>query len=306
MSTKNKSTNKPGKDYADAEFVITREFAAPRELVFKAWTETQLLSQWWGPRGFTTPVCQWDARPGQTIHVVMRAPNGTDYPMGGAFREVTPPERLVFTAGALDDQGKLLFEFLHTVVLTEKKGKTTLTLHSRVLQTAPGAGKYIGGFEAGMTQSLERLTDLLAPKTGPLIVERTYDAPIARVWQALTEKEQMKEWYFDLKEFKPEVGFEFQFKVEHNGYTYDHRCRIVEVVPGQKLVHTWRYEGHEGDSTVSFELFAEGSQTRLKLTHVGLETFPPMAAFARANFQGGWTQIVGASLPEYLAKPTAK
>jgi len=144
------------------EFTIIREFAAPRELVFTACTDARQLAQWWGPRGFTAPVCEWDARPGNKIYVVMCAPNGTRYPMGGEFREVVPPERLVTVTGALDEQGDFLFEILHTMTFAEHAGKTRLTMHSRVIKATPGADRYIGGFEAGMTQSLERLGDLLA------------------------------------------------------------------------------------------------------------------------------------------------
>ena len=151
-------------DFAGREFVITREFDAPRELVFQAWTDPKHLAQWWGPRGFTNPVCEWDARPGREIYVVMRAPNGARYPMGGEFREVVAPEKLVFTSGALDEKGEMLFEFLHTATFTEANGKTKLILRSRVTKTTDEANKYIGGFEAGMTQSLEKLVEFLAKK----------------------------------------------------------------------------------------------------------------------------------------------
>jgi uncharacterized protein YndB with AHSA1/START domain len=151
------TTNKSKKDYLGREFIITREYDAPRDLVFKAWTDPRHLVQWWGPKGFTNPVCEWDARPGKAIYVVMRGPNGVDYPMGGEFREVVAPEKLVFTSGAMDEDKNLLFEFLHTVTLVERGGRTKLTIRSVVTATTPEAGKYIGGFEAGMTQSLERL-----------------------------------------------------------------------------------------------------------------------------------------------------
>ena len=301
MIKKNKTTE----DYMGQEFVITREFAAPRNLVFRAWTDPELLAQWWGPRGFTNPVCEWKARPGQTIHVVMRAPNGAEYPMGGEFREIVAPERLVFTSGALDEKGRMLFEFLHTMTLAEKNGKTILTLVSRVINTTAEANKYIGGFEAGMTQSLERLAESLTPKSGPLVIERTFNAPMATVWNAITNKEAMKHWYFELQEFKPEVGFAFRFTVEHEGFTYTHLCKIVEVIPGRKLAHTWRYEGYEGDSQVTFELFAEGNKTRLKLTHEGLESFPKTPSFAKTNFMQGWTQLIGSSLKEFVEDDSA-
>jgi len=97
MTTKAEAKNQIGQ-----EFIITREFDAPRELVWKACTEAKQVAQWWGPHGFTAPICEWDARPGNKIYVVMRGPDGTDYPMGGKFHEVLPPERLVTTTGALD------------------------------------------------------------------------------------------------------------------------------------------------------------------------------------------------------------
>jgi uncharacterized protein YndB with AHSA1/START domain len=137
-------------------------------------------------------------------------------------------------------------------------------------------------------------------------IERTFEAPVARVWTALTNVDQMRQWYFDLKQFKPEVGFEFGFVVEHEGNTYDHRCRITEVIPQKKIAYTWRYEGHEGESLVTIDLFPEGDKTRLKLTHTGLDTFPKTPAFARENFEKGWTQIIGSELKKFVEKDTAK
>jgi uncharacterized protein YndB with AHSA1/START domain len=133
-----------------------------------------------------------------------------------------------------------------------------------------------------------------------VVIERTFAAPVARVWKALTDVGEMKQWYFDLKEFKPEVGFEFEFIVEHEGMTYRHLCKITEVIPQRKLAYTWCYKGHEGNSLVTFELFADGNKTQLKLTHEGLETFPKTPSFARKNFMEGWTQIIGSSLKEFV------
>ena len=133
-----------------------------------------------------------------------------------------------------------------------------------------------------------------------VVIERTFAAPVARVWKALTDVGEIKQWYFDLKEFKPEVGFEFEFIVEHEGMKYHHLCKITEVIPQRKLAYTWRYKGHEGNSLVTFELFADGNKTQLKLTHEGLETFPKTPSFARKNFMEGWTQIIGSSLKEFV------
>jgi len=135
-----------------------------------------------------------------------------------------------------------------------------------------------------------------------VIVERTLNAPVAKVWRALTDVDRMRQWYFDLKEFKPEVGFEFEFVVEHEGNRYHHLCRITEVIPEKKIAYNWRYKGEPGDSLVTFELFADGERTRVKVTHTGIETFPKTPAYARKNFEAGWTAIIGSELKQFLEK----
>jgi uncharacterized protein YndB with AHSA1/START domain len=138
----------------------------------------------------------------------------------------------------------------------------------------------------------------------PFIIERTYNAPVEKVWRALTDKDQMKEWYFVLDEFKPEIGFEFTFAGKgHKGEQYIHRCKILEVIPQKKLTYTWTYENYPGYSTVTFELFSEGKQTRVKLTHAGLESFPQNNPdFAKESFAGGWTELIGNLLQQYVEK----
>ncbi|MBC7861539.1 MAG: SRPBCC domain-containing protein [Bacteroidia bacterium] len=137
----------------------------------------------------------------------------------------------------------------------------------------------------------------------PFIIERTYNAPAALVWKAITNKEDMKHWYFDLKEFRPEPGFEFQFEGGPPEKSYLHLCKITEVVPEKKITYSWRYDGYEGISFVTFELFAEGNKTTVKLTHAGLETFPASNPdLAKENFATGWNHIIGISLKEYLEK----
>ena len=138
----------------------------------------------------------------------------------------------------------------------------------------------------------------------PFTIERTLPAPVDRVWKALTDKEEMKKWYFDLDAFRPEPGFHFSFNGQgHDCEQYVHHCTITEVIPGKKLAYSWEYEGYPGRSIVTFELFADGDKTRLKLTHEGLETFPKdKKDFGRESFAEGWTHIIGKSLPEYLSK----
>jgi|ERR1043166_4170753 uncharacterized protein YndB with AHSA1/START domain len=138
--------------------------------------------------------------------------------------------------------------------------------------------------------------------TEAIILERIFNAPVTRVWEALTDVDQMREWYFDLKDFKPQVGFEFEFIVEHEGNSYHHLCRVTEVVPQKKIAYTWRYKGEPGDSLVTFELSPEGEKTRLKLTHTGIETFPRTPAYGRKNFERGWTAIVDSELRQFVER----
>ena len=136
--------------------------------------------------------------------------------------------------------------------------------------------------------------------TDAVVLERTLNAPMAKVWKGLTDVDQMREWYFDLKEFKPEIGFEFEFVVEHQGSVYHHICKVTEVIPQTKIAYTWRYKGKPGDSLVTFELFPDGDKTRLKLTHTGIETFPQTPAYARENFEAGWTTLIDSELRQFV------
>jgi uncharacterized protein YndB with AHSA1/START domain len=142
-------------------------------------------------------------------------------------------------------------------------------------------------------------------KNSQFIIERVLNAPVSKVWRAITNKEDMKKWYFDLSEFKPEVGFEFSFPGQgHQGEKYIHHCQVTEVVKEKKLVYSWAYEGFPGISYVHFELFAEGDHTRIRLTHEGLETFPQNNSdFARESFAAGWTELIGALLKNFVEKP---
>jgi uncharacterized protein YndB with AHSA1/START domain len=146
----------------EATVTITRVLNAPRALVWAAWTDPKQMAQWWGPRGFTNPVCELDLRVGGRIRIDMRAPDGTVYPMTGTFRDVYVPARLVFMAEARDHNGKALLESLTTVTFAEEGGKTRLTVHAHAVGLAPIAPQMLAGMEAGWTQSIDKLEELLA------------------------------------------------------------------------------------------------------------------------------------------------
>src|SRR5450432_3445178 len=136
----------------EKELTISRVFNAPRAMVFKAWIDPIQLAQWWGPNGFTNPVCRIDVRPGGSIYIDMKGPDGTVYPMTGLFKEIKEPEKLVFTSNALDNNGNPLFEVLNTVTFVEQDGKTKFTLHASVSKSTPGAAQHIAGMDIGWSQ----------------------------------------------------------------------------------------------------------------------------------------------------------
>jgi uncharacterized protein YndB with AHSA1/START domain len=463
--------NSPAKTAAARTLTLTRVVAEPRRFVFQLWTDSKHVAQWWGPHGFTNPVCQLDARPGGAIHIGMRGPDGTVYPMTGRYRDLVEPERIVFTSAALDAAGRPLFEVLNTVALTEQGGQTALTVEAHVVEATDAAEPYLAGMDAGWVQMLERLADyattvrvgknagtaansaavtdrgimisrvLDAPRelvwqamsepqhlvhwwgprgftttierhdfraggvwkqimhgpdganypnksvymeivpqervvyshgggreggtgvhfvatwtcealeTGrtrltvrldctsvadrdrlvseyraleggtqtleklgeylaqiPVVVERTLDAPMDVVWRAITDIDQMKQWYIpNLELFRPEVGFRTEFSVREGGEDYLHRWEVIAVVPGRMIACRWQFGGYAGDSIVTFELFPEGGKTKLRLTHEGLESFRPEdnPALARGAFAEGWTNLIGTALKEFVEKTRA-
>lgn len=284
------------------ELVISRLLDAPREMVWAAWTDPRQVVHWWGPKGFTTTIHEMDVRPGGIWRQTMHGPDGADYPNKSVFREVVPPERIVYSHGGSKQGGKG-HSFEATWTFEQQEGNKTLLTIRMVFPTQEDRDLVIEKYDAreGGKQTLGRLAEYLADV---VTVERTYDAPVETVWRALTDFEQMKQWYFkELTAFQPEVGFETRVDVQHEGKVYIHYWKVTEAVPNRKIAYRWRYPDVPGDSLVSFELFPEGKKTRLVLTHTGLASFEgeKHPDYAIKNFVGGWTHFAQA-LGEFVAK----
>jgi uncharacterized protein YndB with AHSA1/START domain len=159
------------------DFIITRVFNAPRELVWKVWTEPKHLAQWWGPRDFTNPVCEVDVRPGGAYRIVMQSPEGTAYPLHGFYRDVVPPERLSYSMdvsghpaewhaairASLPKDSKLSVKELHTIVtFDEESGGTKVTIRMRFEAVEIRDAMLKMGMTEGWSQSLDRQAELLA------------------------------------------------------------------------------------------------------------------------------------------------
>jgi uncharacterized protein YndB with AHSA1/START domain len=149
METKNK------------ELTITRILDAPRELVWKVWTDPKHLAQWWAPKGFTNPVCEWDAKKGGKIYIEMKGPDGILYPMDGAFEEIKQHEKLIFTSAALAKNGRHHFDIHNTITFIEEGDKTKIILHFVFYNITSEGPHYISGAETGWNMSLDKLVTLL-------------------------------------------------------------------------------------------------------------------------------------------------
>jgi uncharacterized protein YndB with AHSA1/START domain len=152
---------KPAADEVPSELHLRRFFAAPRQLVFDAWTKPEMVREWWGPKCFTNPVCEMDARAGGEILIHMQGPDGTVYPMTGRFVELYPPYRFHFTSGPVDKDGQQVFEVWTSVFFEEVEGGTEVVLDVHVTKSTPEAAFYLKGMREGWSQSLEKLAEFV-------------------------------------------------------------------------------------------------------------------------------------------------
>lgn len=262
---------------------ITRVLDAPRELVWKMWTDVGHLAQWWGPNGFTNPLCEADVRKGGAIRIHMRRPNGVVYPMKGVFEEIAEPERLVFVSTALDDKDNSMFDVRNTVIFDEQGGKTKLTLRARVIRATAQAPQYLKGMEAGWTQSLDRLAAHLSASAAEaglamvagdreIVATRMVDAPRELVWKMFTDPEHVVRWFgprgftTTIKEMDVRPGGVWRL-VMHGPDGRDYHNRIIyrEVTRPERLVYEHCPEkGSEPVSFLTTVIFtSEGGRTRI-------------------------------------------
>lgn len=144
------------------EAVFTKMFRASRERIFTAWTDEKQVAAWWGPYGFTNPLCKWDARAGGKLYIHMTAPDGMVFPLKGSFHDVVPPEQLLFTTKAFEDEkGDIQVEVLANVIITTVNKRTKLTVEATVMKSAPELNCFLGTMYEGWKQSLEKLETFL-------------------------------------------------------------------------------------------------------------------------------------------------
>ena len=251
------------------DLVIERIFDAPREQVWRAWTDPELFMRWWGPSTFTSPTCRMDVRPGGRYVWSMRDPDGNDYYSAGTFLEVIPPERLVYTDSFADKDGNIIppstygmsdaFPTELTVTVTlEDLGKQT-KMRTTFSGMPEGPEKEMTA--AGFNESLDKLTNAVTKQVRLAIdreklqitIVRDFDAPQALVWRALTEPALLAQWWgqpgspMSVDKHELRLGGEWRF-VERDaaGNEYGFRGIFRAIEPPGRIVQTFEYEPMAG------------------------------------------------------------
>ncbi|WP_317064921.1 SRPBCC domain-containing protein [Methanoculleus caldifontis] len=271
---------------------IQRIFAAPRERVWKAWTDPEMIAQWWGPAGFTAPVVRVDLRKGGRYHFSMRSPEGQESWSTGEYREIVPMEQLVFTDSFADAEGNVVpasaygmsgdwpRELLVTVTFEEHGGGTKMILRHEGIP----AGEPLEQTEGGWSESLEKLANVLEegfatsltakPGKQEIVITRIFDAPRDLVFKASMDPELLPRWWgpgrftttVDVMDARSGGMWRFvQRDAEANEYAF--HGVYHEVSPPDRVVDTFEFEGMPGHvmlETVTFEDLGGG---RTKMTN---------------------------------------
>jgi len=158
--------NAAAKIHGERSITLTRLIKAPRALVWKAWTDKEMLRQWWGPEMFTNPVVQGDVKVGGSMHITMHGPKDTpfdrDFPMTKRYVEIVPNSRLVFENNAIGDGGEILIQGLTTVTFSDEAGGTRMVMQTNAKAMTEMAVAMIGGMDQGWSGSFDKLERLLA------------------------------------------------------------------------------------------------------------------------------------------------
>jgi uncharacterized protein YndB with AHSA1/START domain len=270
--------NRITQDKAMKDVTIARVFDAPRELVWKVANDPDLIPQWWGPGRLTTTVDKMDVKPGGVWRYVQRASDGSEYAFNGVYREVVPPERLVYTS---EFEGMPGHVALQTVTFEEHGGRTKMTQKILFRTVEDLEGMVNSGMEEGAVESMDRFAQLLENvlrgvaavdgaqgATGrEITMSRVFDAPRELVFRAWTDPELVEQWWgpdgftntIDEMDVRPGGTWRF---VMHGPDGVDYQNRIVydEVLRPERIVYT-HLSGPRFQSTATFE--EQGGKTKL-------------------------------------------
>jgi uncharacterized protein YndB with AHSA1/START domain len=275
---------------ADREMRVSRVFDAPIERVWEVWTDGAKVTNWWGPRGFTTTHQSQDLRPGGVWRFVMHGPDGADYQNLVTYVEVDRPRKLVYHHGGEKADE---FQFTATITFEERGGQTEVTL-SAVFPTAEGLRKTVEEYGAiqGAEDTLSRLSEYIAKQESKMptknkltvttlsdleiLLTRDFDAPRELVFEALTKPEHIVNWFgygpesMSVCEMDFRVGGRYRFVVtDPSGGEYPFTGEILEIDAPGRMVQTQVYgfePFNQFPATVTLELIDLGGRTRMNET----------------------------------------
>jgi uncharacterized protein YndB with AHSA1/START domain len=301
---------------------LSRVFHARRETVFKAWSTAEHVRRWFSPETFTVPDATVDMRVGGPFELCMRAPSGEQHWLRGRFVEVVPHCRLVIDMLVSDRAGKALFEAYTEVTLEDARGGTRMDLVQTYTLRDPSVAWMVAGAPEGWRSTLDKLEKEVVRMQGggetgqrsvvhaTFHLERSYDAPIARVWKALTDEGAKQKWFtgpagrWELLERHMDVrtGGSERLKGRWEGgmvSTFD-AC-YHDVIPQERLVYGYVMHLDEKKISVSLatmQLKAEGGKTTLKVTEQGAFLDGYDDAGSREHGTGYLLDALGASLKD--------
>ncbi len=280
------------------ELTITRIFDAPRERVWKAWTDPELTKTWWGPKYFTAPVSKIDLRVGGKYLNCMRGPDGKDYWSTGTYREIVPHERLVVTDSFADEKGNVVpashygmagdwpLELLVTVTLEDEGNKTKMVLRHEGIP----AGLMREMTETGWSESFDKLAESIVKGGSRIIAERgkqevtivrVFDAPRNLVFKAYTDPYLIPNWWGPkrfttiIDKLDAQSGGKWRFvHRDAGGNMYAFHGVYHEVRPPERIVGTFEFEGMPGHAsldTVTFEEADGGTKVTEKTVFQSVE-----------------------------------
>jgi len=327
------TANKPATEPQPPPLRISRVFHAPRETVFKAWSSADHIKRWFSPEDCSVPEARVEMHVGGPFDVCMQLPTGEKHWIRGTFVEVTPPNRLVIDMNVTSGAGEPLFRCYTEVDFSDALGGTRLDVVQTYTFIDPSiAAPMVAGAQEGWRTTLDKLEkEVLRMQGGadPLPnppphagegrvgvvhaafhLERTYDAPVARVWKALTDEKAKQKWFagtpgrWELLErhMDVRVGGSERVKGRWDGgvvSTFD--AVYHDVIANERLIYT--YVMHLNDKKISvslatLQLKAEGGKTTLKVSEQGAFLDGYDDAGAREHGTGHLLDALGASLKD--------
>ena len=291
---------------SDLEIAMTRDFDAPRALVWEMFTKPEHIKQWWGFGHVEVVTCEMDFRVGGKDRYVGKTPDGNLVPFCGEHHEIVAPEKVVYTE-IFDVDMAREHPSVITTTFTEKDGKTTMHLVAKYDSKQTRDIVLESGMESGAAAGYDQVENMLGTHT-QVTIEREFAAPRALVWKAFTDPTQFAKWFgprgmsISRVELDVRPGGALRYDMRApNGATFTALGAFIEVIEPERLVYTERNEmtgevAFELLNTVTFTERGGKSQVRLELRVLRAVRFMPVTHAAQ-----GWTQALD-KLGELLSR----